>query len=231
MFREVTNESDILNVPLDVNSINIKALYNGYGFSYPRFYKSDDNSTLMSLFKGHCIVYGKNNMLADFLPMVASSIVSLYPIKLPKQYSKTVGNIFCLNVKNSVKCDDISYDLSSAYEILSQVFYSNQSKDDYMEWYVNRSYMIRHNVSKVFSIKNICTCLVFCNIEDTLLIKELATTKEYRKMGYAKKLLSNICYETKAKKILLLSQDKESDNFYLKMGFENIGKYYMYDLN
>ncbi len=217
-----------------VNSVKIKALIEAYGMGYEfmRFYADEKGDIVMSVQDNAATVYLKNpekaDEVAEFLMMISNEILSEYPLTLDG-YKEEIGNIYyCDNILES-NLDGISHEIKDGYNVLSQIFKDSMNEKNYARWYTDTSHRIRHHVSKLYTYRGICSGTSYCNVNGMMLLTQLGTLQEARRMGLARKLIHHIATDQKdVKTIALLSQDENSDQFYEKNEFSCVGRWYYY---
>lgn len=245
MFSKLSAEQGekVLSIKGETPSLlRIKAILKAYGtgYNFVSFYANEDFSVLICLQDSLAVLHMENGDdkvalidVVEFLPMVAKTIlceVSLPMDSLIKHGFETEqGSLFRLDKYEHMTLPEVSGDIQAAFDISSAVF-NEVNEEDFNSWYTDLSHRIRHGMSAVFTLKGICTATSFLCEEDIMLLAQLATLPAMRGRGYARKILFHTATAVKAKSILLLSQNKESDSFYIKLGFQKTGEWYLYSL-
>lgn len=110
--------------------------------------------------------------------------------------------------------------LDGVFEILKEGF----PDINYEQWYTDINHKIRHEVSRVY-VYGGATATVMADINDGVFIALLASKKEARGTGAAKKLLRSLGahFERQGKEVSVLCRE-ELIPFYRKAGFYECGK-------
>lgn len=111
-------------------------------------------------------------------------------------------------------------DLPDVYRILSEGF---PNIADFSLWYTDTSHRCRHGISRVFTYRNSTTASVVFDIEDEVLIGQVATKLSCRGSGYAREFLKWLAYffNNLGKRAFLLALDVRV-SFYREIGFKEI---------
>lgn len=238
-----------LNVTPNVNSqayLRINGLYKAYGTGYTfiDFYTNTNNNIFICIKNNFADIYIDKNAtitfdiedideLKNFILLKASEIITELPIDISHK-NLEVGNIYSYTSpifdRVSFIKNEISNDAKDCYNVAKKVFQNAINDKTYSVWYTDLSHRVRHNMSKLFTIKEIATATAYANEEGVVLISYLGTIDEYQKQGYAKFLLHHISKELNADKLVLQSKDEVTNKFYEKLGFTQDGKYYNYTL-
>ena len=178
--------------------------------------------------------YGLNFLYRDFRPGFRQGQAEARELGLYMQ--KYCGCIFSeesrYNCHNSAK-PDIPTDISAIREQMPQVK-RIENKEDYIDLLLEAdpsktSIMKYLQDSDVYGLKlndEIISLAVILHIDkNTLELKNLVTKKEYRKKGYAKRLLKHLCgnYKQKYDK-MLVGTTENNIPFYVKQGFDKYEK-------
>ncbi len=112
---------------------------------------------------------------------------------------------------------DFNPKLSDAYEILSEGF---PNIADYGLWFTDTSHRCRHGVSKVFTYKGCTTASIVFDIENDVLVGQVATKISSRGSGYAREFLKWLAAFLRGfnKKAYLLALDIRV-SYYREIGF------------
>ncbi|MBR6669763.1 MAG: N-acetyltransferase [Ruminococcus sp.] len=113
-------------------------------------------------------------------------------------------------------------DLDDVYKILSEGF---PNIADYGLWITDTSHRCRHGVSRVFTYKECTTASIVFDIENTVLIGQVATKIESRGSGYARDFLKWLAAFLNQfnKRAYLLALDIRV-SYYLEIGFREVEK-------
>ena len=105
------------------------------------------------------------------------------------------------------------------------------SSVDFESWYVDVSHRIRHGAAKAVTLNingEIISSGIFSSIyNNDAILTAVSTQSEFRRMGYASALVSAMVCDIKGKVYLMRDKNK-NEEFYKKLGFENIGYWRMY---
>ncbi len=115
---------------------------------------------------------------------------------------------------------DFNPDLPDVYKILSEGF---PNIADFSLWYTDTSHRCRHGISRVFTYRDCTTASVVFDIEDEVLIGQVATKLSCRGSGYAREFLKWLAYffNNLGKRAFLLALDVRV-SFYREIGFREI---------
>lgn len=217
-----------------VNSIKIKALLDAYGMGYDfmSFYADEEGDIVVSVQDNASTVYmtsqDKTEQVAEFLKMISNDILAEYPLVLDG-YKEEIGNIYYCDDISEIQLEEISHDIKDGYGVLSEVFPHSVNDKNFDKWYTDTSHRIRHNMSKIYTHRGVCSGTAYCNVNGMMLIAQLGTLSEARKQGLAKKMIHHIATDQpEVEMISLLSQDEISDKFYERNGFSFAGHWYYY---
>lgn len=117
---------------------------------------------------------------------------------------------------------DFNPKLTEVYEILSEGF---PNITDFSLWYTDTSHRCRHGISRVFTYRECTTASVVFDIEDEILIGQVATKLSCRGSGYAREFLKWLAYffNNLGKRAYLLALDVRV-SFYHEIGFREVEK-------
>lgn len=216
--------------------MRIRASYKAYGADYDflRFFGDEKDSILICVQDGLAIVHvddvASRADPAAFLAATVGTVLSCQPLSLEKHgFTKEEGWIYSIDNPPAIEMQGVVSGIQEGYDLLEQVFPKSINSETYSKWYTDLSHRARHGVSQIYTLQGICSCTAYANENDTLLITHLGTKEGFRLQGYATRMLWHIAYSQAAKKMLLLSQNPESDIFYERVGFEKTGKWFIYD--
>lgn len=217
----------------------ILAYMKAYGADYDfcRFYKINDesgygymfiiNSTLIICTDGK---FNANEEIRFFIIMnmpfrVEGDSRLLREIRLDEHYQVLNRTIFELVPdENSESFNEKFVDLDPAlpdvYKILCEGF---PNIADFSLWYTDTSHRCRHGISRVFTYRDCTTASVVFDIEDMVLIGQVATKLSCRGSGYARQFLKWLAYffNNLGKRAFLLALDVRV-SFYREIGFKEI---------
>lgn len=115
---------------------------------------------------------------------------------------------------------DFNPHLPDVYKILSEGF---PNISDFSLWYTDTSHRCRHGISRVFTYRDCTTASVVFDIENEVLIGQVATRLSCRGSGYARQFLKWLAYffNNLGKRAFLLALDVRV-SFYREIGFKEI---------
>lgn len=110
--------------------------------------------------------------------------------------------------------------LTEVYKILSEGF---PNITDFSLWYTDTSHRCRHGISRVFTYKGCTTASAVFDIENDVLIGQVATKIESRGSGYAREFLKWLAefFNKLGKRAYLLALDVRV-SFYREIGFREV---------
>ena len=113
-------------------------------------------------------------------------------------------------------------DFKQVYQILSEGF---PNIADFGLWYTDTSHRCRHGISKVFTYKECTTASIVFDIENCVLVGQVATKIKSRGSGYAREFLKWLALflNTLNKRAYLLALDIRV-SFYHEIGFREVMK-------
>jgi len=144
-------------------------------------------------------------------------------------YVEEIGNTYVCDEIKPTTLDHVSNELQDSYNVLHKIFDHSINSTTYQRWYTDMSHRIRHDMTKVYTHKGLCSATSYCNVEGQLLLVQVGTLSQARGQGLAKKLIHHVATDQQPiDRIVLLSQDETSDKFYEKIGFELLENWYYY---
>lgn len=211
----------------------------GIGYDFCRFYRiSDKNNTgFMFMINSTLIICDDNNLenideIELFISMnlpfrIEGSQHILENIRLKNHYQQLNRTIFELipdnkpieTIENFV---DFNPHLPDVYKILSEGF---PNITDFSLWYTDTSHRCRHGISRTFTYKNSTTASAIFDVENVVLIGQVATTESARGRGYARDFLKWLAgfFNSLGKKSYLMALDVRV-SFYREIGFKETEK-------
>jgi len=209
----------------------------GANYDFCRFYKITNKTGrgFMFIINSTLIICGDDGLECDdelnlFVSMnlpfrIEGSQKVLNGIKIPERYQKLNRTVFELvpddkpleSIENFV---NFNPSLTDVYKILSEGF-PNIAQFDL--WYTDTSHRCRHGVSRVFTYRNSTTASAVYDIDNTVLIGQVATRTESRGAGYAREFLRWLAkfFNGLGKRAYLLALDVRV-SFYREIGFREI---------
>ena len=210
----------------DIFFIRIMSLLKAYSteYNFALFYKQIDESenitAIISRLDNDYTVCHNDNFnqkeLDDFFKTLGfNSILCNEDLKL--SFSYDYGITMATNKKIE---KTINYAEIDEYPKLMDLFnLEDYSSADFESWYVDVSLNINGEIisSGIFSS-------IYNN---DAILTAVSTQSEFRRMGYASALVSAMVCDIKGKVYLMRDKNK-NEEFYKKLGFENIGYWRMY---
>lgn len=202
----------------------------GTGYDFCRLYRHDKGSGL--IYNSSCVLSGETadtDELESFIIINSPMIIECPP---------SVGNSLSLTgyerrhrilfERTAPAVSDESPEeagLSDMYNIVKEAF----GETEFDLWYADMSHRIRHGVSRAYIYKGIsCACVDFV-YKGYGYISQVASLSEYRRKGYAGRLLDMISRSLSGEgTITRLWAYDELEGFYLKAGFSPVGEDYIY---
>lgn len=126
--------------------------------------------------------------------------------------------------ENTVKFNEqfVNFDpkLTEVYKILSEGF---PNIADFSLWYTDTSHRCRHGISRVFTYKDCTTASAVFDIENDILVGQVATKIDSRGSGYAREFLKWLAefFNTLGKRAYLFALDVRV-SFYREIGFREV---------
>ncbi|MDE5558263.1 MAG: N-acetyltransferase [Ruminococcus sp.] len=211
----------------------------GTGYDFCRFYKISDGNGMgfMFMINSTLIICDDNNLdnideIELFISMnlpfrIEGSQHILENINLPEHYQQLNRTVFELIPDNqpieSIE-DFVEFNphLPDVYKILSEGF---PNIADFSLWYTDTSHRCRHGISRTFTYRNSTTASAVFDVEDVVLIGQVATTESARGRGYARDFLRWLAgfFNGLGKKSYLMALDVRV-SFYHEIGFEEVEK-------
>ena len=110
--------------------------------------------------------------------------------------------------------------LPEVYRILSEGF---PNISDFSLWYTDTSHRCRHGISRVFTYRDSTTASAVFDIENVVLIGQVATDTAARGRGYAREFLRWLArfFNNLGKRAYLLALDVRV-SFYREIGFREV---------
>ncbi|MCM1285630.1 MAG: GNAT family N-acetyltransferase [Acetobacter sp.] len=222
----------------DLFEIRIKSLLMAYDtkYDFARFYCQYDNNfnvtAIISKLDGDYTVSHNNNCdfseIEEFIRVLGYTSV-LSDDKFVYNGSFEEGIIMSCNKKAEIPLENCSID---EYPKLMDLFNLDDYEEaDFENWYVDVNHRIRHNCAKAYSVnvKNeiVSSAMLSSIYNDSAILSSVKTYPEFRRMGYASKLVNYMLNDVKGTVYLMRNQNK-NEEFYSKLGFKNIGKWRMY---
>ena len=155
-----------------------------------------------------------------------TAIESLYNMEGYHKLHRTCFKL-CADENTVIDENDINYEpiLDDVYGILSEGF---PNLLDYSVWLADTSHRIRHGISRVFTYKNSTTASIVYDIDDCVLVGQVATKISSRGSGYARAFLKWLAtYLEKQNKTAFLNALDTRESFYREIGFKAYNSEYV----
>lgn len=242
MIRLITDEKEFDKELLlkTLSGSKMLSYVKAYGVDYDfcRFYEVTDygdgrgfmfiiNSTLIICTDGKLKVTEELEMFVEMnLPFrIEGSRDVLEQLSKSEHYQVLGRTIFELVPDESVESFaeeyvDFNPKLTDVYEILSEGF---PNIADFSLWYTDTSHRCRHGISRAFIYKGCTTASVAFDIDNRVLIAQVATRIESRGSGYAREFLKWLAgfFNNLGKRAYLLALDVRT-SFYKEIGFREV---------
>lgn len=213
----------------------IMAAYIAYGSTYDfcKFYSCGDG--VVHIYNSSMVIDG--NVDTDELEILikmtkpanieVSSCTTLHNNDEYKKNNRTLfraTSAFAAPICIDVKINTFTH---GCYDILSESF---ENMGDFDSWYVDISHRIRHKVSDLYLFDNTTITKQF-NINGFVFLSHVATAKESRGRGSARKLLHYLTdkYHSEGCKTYLFALDHRK-SFYESIGFEAVDEDILYEM-
>lgn len=222
----------------DIFYIRIMSLLKAYStnYNFALFYKQlDDNGNITSIISrldnDYTVCHNDDFdliELEDFFTRLGFNSV-LGDDELALSFSYDYGIVMRTNKKVE---KIINYATIDEYPKLMDLFnLEDYSTADFESWYVDVSHRIRHSCAKAVTLNvndEIVSSGIFSSIyNDDAILTSVSTVPEFRRMGYGSALVSAMICDIKGKVYLMRDKNK-NEEFYKKLGFENMGYWRMY---
>ena len=206
----------------------------GTGYDFCRFYKSGNGVILV--INSTMLIYGE-----DFDQDEINSFVDMYKLFRIEGASQAIGMIsnreynrlhrttFQLASSEQTLIDESEIDFNPAlddvYGILTEGF-PNQS--DYSLWLADTSHRIRHGISRVMTYKSCTTASISYDIDNHVLVGQVATKLASRGGGFESRILTWLAayLEQQGKTAVLYALDIR-ESFYREIGFKAVSEEYV----
>lgn len=213
----------------------ILAAYLAYGTEYDfcKFYSCGDG--LVHVYNSSMVIDGKIDIseLEMFVEMVKPITIeasSKHTLRVKAVYHQSKRTLFRLIAGNTgvnindVKCDSFTVD---CYKILAESF---ENMGDFDAWYVDINHRIRHEVANLYLFDKTTVTQQF-NINGFVFLSHIATAKEARGKGTARKLLYCLAekYKSEGSSAYLWALEHRK-SFYESIGFESVAEDILYEM-
>lgn len=209
----------------------------GLGYDFCRFYEvSDENGKgYMFMLNSTLIICADDNMKATeeieiFIRMnlpfrIEGTQKILLGLNSSEHYQQLSRTVFELVPDDKTayfneEAVEFNPNLIDVYKILSEGF---PNITDFSLWYTDTSHRCRHGISRVFTYKKCTTASAVFDIDNNVLIGQVATKIGSRGSGYAREFLKWLAhfFNSLGKRAFLLALDVRV-SFYREIGFREI---------
>jgi hypothetical protein len=203
-FFEISNEEEIYGYILQINALVIIEIFKREG----QFFLEEIEGYIK---------------LNEPYRIEAPSFVINY-LKIDENYKIIKRTQFELTYHKPTNFDEsflnFNPKLDDVFEILTEGF---PNVNNYALWLTENSHRVRRGISKMFLYKNCSTATIIFDIENNILIGQVATKIEARGKGYARELLYWLGYYLflNGKSATLFALDYR-ESFYREIGFKEI---------
>lgn len=214
--------------------------YKAYGIDYPfcQFYTVGEEGVMLQFNSTVLIVNAEESEtenLAAFLKMHQPFRIECNePVReklswLLPEYQSLHRTTFELqpDKNNNFEEEDVEFNpsLEEVYQILQRGF---PNLEDYALWLTDTSHRCRHGVSHILTYKNSTTATIMFDIDNHVLVGQVATLPEARGLGHARaflRWLAGFLAQFDKKAVLYALDIRES--FYREIGFKVVDTEYV----
>lgn len=239
MIEKINNIEQFENfIKEDIYYVRIMSLIKAYGCNYDftRFYRQLDESKNIT-----AILSGLDNdwtlcfdnkadcdELEEFFSIIGySTILADSSFKFTDSFEEGIV------MSSSRKMEFPSqYTEIDRFPKLMELFnFVDYGTADFETWYVDISHRIRHGCASAYTLNvndEIISSGIFSSIyNDNAVLTAVQTSPEFRHMGYGSSLVSEMLGDIKGT-VYLMRELNLNEQFYIKLGFNNTGKWRMY---
>ena len=221
----------------NIYACKIACLLDSYGLKYDfaEFwlqYENNEPVTAISKFYGDMTVCTTEKTdfdeLKEFLLITGfSSVISEKEIF----YGSYKGIVMEKVAESQDITVEINPDLNEVYRLLESCKSNNFEVPEYEDFILDMSHKIRHKTALCVGVREdeklISTAMTVAQSETCAIIGAVSTDENYRHSGYGGKCVKTLCGLMNGRKIFIMRDEFENENFYKSMGFENKGKFYI----
>ena len=221
----------------NIYACKIACLLESYGLKYDfaEFwvqYENDMPVTAVSRFYGDMTVYATAQTdfdeLKEFLEMTGFTSVLCEKEIFKDSYSGIIMEKISANTDVTA---EINPDLNEVYRLLESCKSDKFEVPGCEDFILDMSHKIRHNTALCVGIREgeklIATAMTVAQSKTCAIIGAVATDKNYRHSGYGSQCVNALCHLLNGRKIFIMRDESENEDFYKSMGFENKGKFYI----
>ena len=235
-FKEINDFREIICVK-NIYACKIACLLESYGLQYDfaEFwiqYENDIPVTAISRFYGDMTVYATDKTdfdeLKEFFMITGFSSVLCEREIFPDSYSGIVMEKISENADAKA---EVNPNLSEVYRLLESCKSNNFEVPSYKDFILDMSHKTRHETALCVGIREgeklVSTAMTVAQSRTCAVIGAVATDKNYRNSGYGSQCVKALCHLLNGRKIFIMRDERENEDFYKSMGFENKGKFYI----
>lgn len=146
-------------------------------------------------------------------------------------HSAEIKTVLCFDSDGKDFQTDSSADMKKVYELFCSCFPQSFSRDKnlYLSWLSDFTFRKNRGLSRLKAVhcgEAVCAAAVTsAECRNCAVISSVACGREYRRRGYGKAVVLSLASELKRenKTVYVISQDENSTQFYMKLGFRNCG--------
>lgn len=209
----------------------------GSGYDFCRFFKSGESVILLinatMLICGSDFESDEINLFVDMhRPFRIEGSQDIIGMIKNDEYISLHRTVFQLLPVSGEKADERDVDfepkLDCVYDILNEGF---PNISDYPMWLADTSHRIRHGISRVFTYKSCTTATLSFDIDDCVMVSQVATKISARGSGYARRFLMWLAdyLENQRKTAVLYALDIR-ESFYREIGFMAVSEEYVLEM-
>lgn len=221
----------------DLFSVRVLSLLQSYGCQYRfcSFYRQTDGEKLTAIIAkldGNVTIaltedYDRDE-LVRFLCLIGYATILVSDVfELNPRY--TEGVIMACSRKPDVVLEGAVLD---EYPKLMDLFnFVDYAEQDFKAWYVDISHRVRHKTARAYTLnvngEIVSSGILSSLFEGDAVLTAVRTREDLRRRGYGSALVKAICNDVKGTVYLMRDADR-NEAFYTQAGFQNIGKWRMY---
>lgn len=222
----------------DLYYVRIMSLIKAYGcgYDFASFYRQLDEKNqvtaiLSKLDTDFTLSFYDNadkEELSEFFSVIGySSVLSDSSFDFTASYDE--GIVMSCDKRIEIQCPYVDID---RYPKLMELFnFVDYDTLGFESWYVDISHRIRHGCASACTLNingEIISSGIFSSIyNNDAILSAVRTSSEFRHMGYGSYLVSQMLSDIKGR-VFLMREMNLNEQFYIRLGFENIGKWRMY---
>ncbi len=239
MIELIENEYQLNTFSLtDIYSVRIFSLLKAYGCKYPfaRFYRQKNHNgritaVMSALDKDITVSFCEDadrDEISEFISVIGfSSVLCDENLKMNFPYESGIVMKTDKTVEFSIPYIEID-EYPPLFDLYNFIDYG---ENNFEAWYVDINHRIRHGCAKAVTLNvndEIISSAIFSSIYNgSAVLTGVQTNPEFRKMGYGSALVSEMCCNFGGT-VYLMRENARNESFYIKLGFENTGRWRMY---